>query len=149
MFPVIFIMLIIAPLLFLSSCQKSQDKSSHEQIHKTVVNKIDVLEETKNILLSESRFHQPEVSYNENSGLTYDGILINPETGQLLGSPRKWSAASKEALHIQLLSMTVAGKDLARSKRLEKLFYSGSKNCPNSLELNKSSGFRKGQVMVA
>ncbi len=113
-----------------------------------MVDDIDVLEEAKKILLSESSFHQPEVSYNEISGLTYDGILINPETGQLLGSPRKWSAASKEALHIQLLSMAVAGKDLARSKGLDKLFYSDRKNCPYSLGLNKSFGFRKGQVVV-
>ena len=68
----------------------------------------------REVILAESRFHQPGVSYNAASGLTYDGILIDPKTGQLMGLPRAWSAASKEALQVQMLSMAIAGNENAR-----------------------------------
>jgi len=51
----------------------------------------------------ESRFHEPGVGYDRETGLTHDGHNIDFETGELAGGPRNWSAASKESLHVTLL----------------------------------------------
>ncbi len=62
-----------------------------------------------NVLAWEGQFHQPGVAYDDITGLTYDGHLIDFDTGELLGGPRNWSAPSKESLHIMLLAEAIAG----------------------------------------
>ncbi|HTL70216.1 MAG TPA: hypothetical protein VL404_02875, partial [Candidatus Eisenbacteria bacterium] len=60
----------------------------------------------------EGRFHRPYVAYNPVSGLAYDGHWIDVETGELLKDGlRRHSAASKEAIHIAILSLAVLGRD--------------------------------------
>jgi hypothetical protein len=63
----------------------------------------------------ERRFYQPGVSYDPETGLTFDGHPIDRVTGELRGKPRNWSAASKESLHIILLAKAVAGDEIAQA----------------------------------
>lgn len=62
----------------------------------------------------EGRFLQPGIAYNGQSGLTYDGHAIRYESGELIGGPRNWSAASKESLHIALLTLAFEINDNAK-----------------------------------
>jgi len=65
-------------------------------------------------LRRERRFYQPGVSYDAETGLTFDGHPIDRATGELAGAPRNWSAASKESLHIILLAKAISGDPVAR-----------------------------------
>lgn len=56
-------------------------------------------------LRREAGFHRPGISYDTASGLTYDGFNL------LSRSPRDWSAASKEALHLSLLALALQGNN--------------------------------------
>jgi hypothetical protein len=62
---------------------------------------------------SERAFYaKPFVGYDGDTGWTYDGININPISGQVdsaVESPRTFTAASKEALHLSLLVLSVRG----------------------------------------
>ncbi len=69
----------------------------------------------REVVARERRFYQPGVSYDAETGLTFDGHPIERLTGELVGAPRNWSAASKESLHIILLAKAVAGDPTARS----------------------------------
>lgn len=69
----------------------------------------------KNVVARERRFYQPGVSYDATTGLTFDGHSIDQRTGELVGKPRNWSAASKESLHIILLAKAVAGDPTAQA----------------------------------
>ena len=63
----------------------------------------------KEFIQFESNFHLQGISYHESTGLTFDGHFINYDTGELEGSPKNWSAASKESLHIILLALALDG----------------------------------------
>jgi hypothetical protein len=67
------------------------------------------------VVARERRFYQPGVAYDAGTGLTFDGHPIDRLTGQLVGKPRNWSAASKESLHIILLAKAIAGDATARA----------------------------------
>ncbi|HEU5057962.1 MAG TPA: hypothetical protein VFU21_15630 [Kofleriaceae bacterium] len=67
------------------------------------------------VVARERRFYQPGVSYDAETGLTFDGHPIDQRSGELRGAPRNWSAASKESLHIVLLAKAVAGDPTARA----------------------------------
>ncbi|ORY25727.1 putative GPI anchored protein [Naematelia encephala] len=61
-------------------------------------------------LAQESRFHTPNVSYNEVNGMTYDGTLLNPTTGERnVTGGHPFSAASKESLQIMMYALTLSG----------------------------------------
>jgi len=62
----------------------------------------------------ESKFHQPGIGYNAESGLTYDGHAVDSKTGELLGGARNWSASSKESLHLSMLLLAILGDEYAR-----------------------------------
>src|SRR6185503_5251901 len=49
----------------------------------------------RKVVARERRFYQPGVSYDAETGLTFDGHPIDRATGELAGAPRNWSAASK------------------------------------------------------
>ena len=69
----------------------------------------------RRVLAHERRFYQPGVSYDRATGLTFDGHPVNIRTGKLRGAPRNWSAASKESLHIILLTRAVEGDPVAQA----------------------------------
>jgi len=69
----------------------------------------------REVIARERRFYQPGVSYDAETGLTFDGHPVDRLSGQLRGAPRNWSAASKESLHIILLVKAVAGDPTARA----------------------------------
>ncbi|KAK2746476.1 hypothetical protein FQN57_003102 [Myotisia sp. PD_48] len=60
------------------------------------------------LLYWEGKFHQNDVGYDEQSGMTWDGSLLDPKTGR---ATRKnpFSAASKEALQFMFYSHVIAG----------------------------------------
>lgn len=67
-------------------------------------------------------FAEPGVAYDQETGMTFDGISLDPATGELNRGPPPagpfgFSAASKEALHLSLLALALnpsfVGKDLA------------------------------------
>jgi hypothetical protein len=62
----------------------------------------------------ENPFYQPGVSYDDKTGVTVDGHPIAWKTGELLGDPRTFSAASKESLHLAFLALAVGGNPTAR-----------------------------------
>jgi len=74
-------------------------------------------------LTAERRFFaQPGVSFDPDTGMTYDGHALDAETGELKEGPPPrgpfgFSAASKEALHVSLLALalekTQVGEDVA------------------------------------
>jgi len=66
-------------------------------------------EYVQKLLYWEGKFHQSGIGYNGESGLTYDGHSIDFDTGELTGGPRNWSAASKESLHVALLTKAISG----------------------------------------
>lgn len=65
------------------------------------------------VLLREKRFFAtPNVSYDADTGMTYDGHALDPSSGDLLrgpypAGPRVWSAASKESLHLAILVLSL------------------------------------------
>lgn len=62
----------------------------------------------------EGKFHQHNVSYNAVNGMTFDGTLLDPVTGEhRVNGLHTFSAASKESLHIMLLSRVIEGNPLA------------------------------------
>ncbi|HUS63724.1 MAG TPA: hypothetical protein VMZ28_04235 [Kofleriaceae bacterium] len=67
------------------------------------------------VIARERRFYQPGVAYDGETGLTFDGHPIEQRSGQLRGTPRNWSAASKESLHIILLVKALTGDATARA----------------------------------
>jgi len=69
----------------------------------------------KEVVSHERRFYQPGVGYDDATGLTFDGHAIDRRTGELVGKPRNWSAASKESLHIVLLAKAIAGDPTAQA----------------------------------
>ena len=69
----------------------------------------------KDVVDRERRFYQPGIAYDAKTGLTFDGHAIDRKTGQLVGKPRNWSAASKESLHIVMLAKAIAGDPTAQS----------------------------------
>ena len=69
----------------------------------------------KEVVDRERRFYQPGVAYDADTGLTFDGHAIDRTSGQLVGKPRNWSAASKESLHIVMLVKAIAGDPTARA----------------------------------
>jgi hypothetical protein len=76
----------------------------------------------KTISFWEGKFHTHGVGYNRNSGMSYDGRRIDFETG----APKElhyWTASSKEALHLNMLTLALNGKEEAR------LFFHSS-TCP-------------------
>jgi len=66
------------------------------------------------LLLKESKFIALGVGVHPETATTFDGHSINRETLLLEGSPRNWSAASKESLHIMLLAKVFMGDAQAK-----------------------------------
>lgn len=66
------------------------------------------------LLYWEGRFHQNNVGYNAANGMTYDGTLLDPQTGIAdLNGLHPFSAASKESLHVMILAHAISGSPLA------------------------------------
>ncbi|MBI1870241.1 MAG: hypothetical protein HYS07_03505 [Chlamydiae bacterium] len=94
-----------APPYRFSQKFSQQDLVSNAQQRKEFIEKI---------LQWEAKFHQGGIGYNEKSGLTYDGHAIDFSTGELIGGPRNWTAASKESLHVEILTLAIAGNRYAQ-----------------------------------
>jgi len=60
-----------------------------------------------NILLKESHFLQMGVGVNTVTALTHDGIGLNSSSLEPLGEPFRFSAASKESLHLNVLAKVI------------------------------------------
>ncbi|KFA66944.1 hypothetical protein S40285_05738 [Stachybotrys chlorohalonatus IBT 40285] len=60
------------------------------------------------LLYWEGNFHQNNVSYNAQNGMTYDGVQLNWETG-VRTELHTFSAASKEALQFMLYTHAITG----------------------------------------
>jgi hypothetical protein len=56
----------------------------------------------------ENPFYQPGVGYDGRTGVTFDGVNIDFETGKPI-SVRNWSAPSKESVHVALLVKALSG----------------------------------------
>ena len=61
----------------------------------------------------ERRFYQAGVGYDGATGMTFDGHEVDFKSGKLRGQPRAFSAASKESLHLILLTKALTGEHLA------------------------------------
>ena len=62
----------------------------------------------------EGQFHTNDIGYNTENGMTYDGTLIDPVTGQNIVSEKHvFSAASKEAIQIMIYAKALAGDEYA------------------------------------
>jgi hypothetical protein len=67
---------------------------------------------TETVLAERAFYAKPYVGYDPETGWTYDGITIDPVTGRVfnaLDSPRVFTAASKEALQLSLLALSIPG----------------------------------------
>eukprot|EP00440_Ansanella_granifera_P039897 gb/GFBE01043272.1/.p1 GENE.gb/GFBE01043272.1/~~gb/GFBE01043272.1/.p1 ORF type:complete len:605 (+),score=123.24 gb/GFBE01043272.1/:1-1815(+) len=67
---------------------------------------------TEAVAAERSFFAAPNVSYDEVTGMTYDGHALDPTTGELKrgpppAGPFTFSAASKESIHISLLALAL------------------------------------------
>ncbi len=99
-----------------STLSKPNDyQFARQYTNEMMVNSASKREEfVEKLLRAESKFLQPGIAYNPLSGLTYDGHPIDFDTGELRGFPKNWSAASKESLHIMVLSLAVSGNKGAK-----------------------------------
>lgn len=61
----------------------------------------------------EGKFHSHGIGYNSKSGMTYDGRRLDFKTGEP-ADLHFWSASSKEALHVNLLTLALEGNMQAR-----------------------------------
>jgi hypothetical protein len=59
------------------------------------------------LLLKEANFLQTGVGVNAVTGLSHDGIRLNSHTLEPLGQPTRFSAASKESLHLNVLAKAI------------------------------------------
>ncbi|CAF0823658.1 unnamed protein product [Didymodactylos carnosus] len=66
-----------------------------------------------NISLWEGKFGNG-VGYNNVTGITYDGHKIDHETGNLHENLQFWTAASKEALHVNILTLYLLDDQYAK-----------------------------------
>uniref|UniRef100_A0A0D2YAC5 Endo-beta-1,2-glucanase SGL domain-containing protein n=1 Tax=Fusarium oxysporum (strain Fo5176) TaxID=660025 RepID=A0A0D2YAC5_FUSOF len=78
----------------------------------------DVLQHTDDfiwdLLYWEGKFHQNDVAYNTQNGMSYDGTQLDWKTGKRT-KKHTFSAASKEALQIMLYAQAISGsKEAAR-----------------------------------
>ncbi|KAG5791156.1 hypothetical protein H9Q69_009806 [Fusarium xylarioides] len=78
----------------------------------------DVLQHTDDfiwdLLYWEGKFHQNDVAYNTQNGMSYDGTQLDWKTGKRTNK-HTFSAASKEALQIMLYAQAISGsKEAAR-----------------------------------
>mmetsp|Transcript_67977 Transcript_67977/g.126958 ORF Transcript_67977/g.126958 Transcript_67977/m.126958 type:complete len:558 (-) Transcript_67977:36-1709(-) len=55
-------------------------------------------------------YNEPGISFDNHTGLTYDGSAMDPTTGEIVAS-RPWTAASKESLHLNLLALALHPSD--------------------------------------
>lgn len=62
----------------------------------------------QDFLYWEGKFHANDVGYNSGNALTYDGSLLNFTTG-LPWDKHPFSAASKESIHVMVLTHALAG----------------------------------------
>jgi hypothetical protein len=63
------------------------------------------------VLYWEGKFHQHNVSYNAANGMTFDGTLLDMNTGvHRVEGLHTFSAASKESLHFMMLTHVIEGK---------------------------------------
>ena len=61
-------------------------------------------------------FHGDQVGIDFQSGLTYDGCPVDWETGDVLSQRlHTWSAASKESLHINMVTLYLTGNRYAQN----------------------------------
>lgn len=65
------------------------------------------------VLRYEAHFHAPGVGYHYLSGHTFDGHDLNYTTGGLAPPLHYWSAPSKEAIHVGILALALAGNERA------------------------------------
>ena len=109
------VILIAAILLPLSIIGQGRVQFARDYRQEELLNDSTVRERFINeVLIAEAKFHQAGVGYNDVTGLTYDGHSINFETGELIGAPRMWSAASKESIHVMLLALAISGSTRAQ-----------------------------------
>ncbi len=62
-----------------------------------------------NVLYTEGQFIKPGISYDDNTGITYDGHYLDPETWELTLIPRNWSSPAKEVSTIFILKFILKG----------------------------------------
>ncbi len=65
------------------------------------------------VVRRERAFYRPGVGYDGATGMTFDGHDVDWKTGELRGTPRPVSAASKESLHLIFLTKALTGEPLA------------------------------------
>lgn len=77
----------------------------------------------------EGRFASPGIGYDAKSGFTYDGQMLDYNSGGLYGEPHLFSAPSKESIHVGILALAVQGDKRAL------LFSGGYANTIETLQL--------------
>jgi hypothetical protein len=65
-------------------------------------------------LRKESGFIKPDIGLNRTTAMTHDGIRLNPNTLLPVDEPSKFSAASKESLHLNLLAKVLLDEQKAK-----------------------------------
>ena len=67
------------------------------------------------IALAEGKFQSNGVGYDVTTGHTYDGHMLDYNSGELLeGGLHTFSAPSKESIHVAILALALEGNDLAQ-----------------------------------
>jgi hypothetical protein len=64
-------------------------------------------------IAQENAFYQEGVAYDGKTAVTFDGHAVSFEGGLAIGGPRRFSAASKESLHVAFLALAVRGDPIA------------------------------------
>ena len=82
--------------------------------HQLVADSVAFEEFSERLLMAERPYLAKNVGWDEATGLTHDGFSVDYDTGELLGTPRKWSAASKESNHLLLLCLSLAENSKAQ-----------------------------------
>ncbi|CAG8058267.1 unnamed protein product [Penicillium salamii] len=86
--------------------QKPSCRFAHQYSQKEIIR--DPTAFINDLLFWEGKFHQNNISYNSNNGITYDGTNIDWVTGEAT-IKHSTSAASKESLQIMLYTHAIAG----------------------------------------
>lgn len=75
-------------------------------------NQIKINEFIKETMFWEGQFHK--IAYNNFTGITFDGTEINYTTGLPTQPLHFWTAASKESLHMMMLTLAINGNEYAK-----------------------------------
>lgn len=91
-------------------CNFAQDFSTEEIVRNAVRREAFI----DYVLNAEGKFHQPWIAYHPISGMTFDGHIIDPKTGELLaGGLHNFSSPAKDSQHLSLLALVLDGNSRA------------------------------------